>query len=276
MDAFESQARHAVERAAEHLLAAHEGRVSGRERVDFKGEVDLVTATDRELEAMLVDDLRRAFPDHAIVAEEGATAIAAAETAEYVWYVDPLDGTTNFAHAYPHFAISVGLTRRGEHLFGIVVNPVRGETFVAHRGGGAFLNGAPIKVSAVEDLGQALLSTGFPYDRRDKADFYLAFVDDFMRRAQGIRREGTASLDLCYVACGRLDGFWEMKLKPWDTCAGALIVREAGGTVTDFRGLAFDPHGVQTLATNGRIHEAMVAVLKARLGQPRRTGRSVA
>lgn len=269
MDAFESQARRAVERAVEHLLAAHHGHIGGRESVDFKGEVDLVTATDREVEAILVEDLQRAFPDHAIVAEEGTAASAAAESAEYVWYIDPLDGTTNFAHAYPHFAISVALARRSELLFGIVVNPLRRETFVAHRGGGAFLNGDPIQVSAVDDLGRALLSTGFPYDRREKADFYLAFVADFMKRCQGIRREGTASLDLCYVACGRLDGFWEMLLKPWDTSAGALIVREAGGQVTDFRGGPFDPHGIQTLATNGKIHAAMVDVLKSRLDRER-------
>lgn len=264
---FESHARRAVERATDHLLAAHEGRIRGRESIQFKGDVDLVTATDREVEAILVEELQRAFPDHAIVAEEGTAASDAAETADYVWYVDPLDGTTNFAHGYPHFAISVALAHQRELLFGIVVNPLRRETFVAHRGGGAHLNGAPIKVSQVEELGAALLATGFPYDRREKTGFYLGFVGDFMQRAQGIRREGTASLDLCYVACGRLDGFWELKLKPWDTSAGALIVREAGGEVTDFDGGSFDPHGSQTLATNGKIHAAMVSVLQARLAE---------
>jgi myo-inositol-1(or 4)-monophosphatase len=249
------------------LLAAHEGRIKGRERIHFKGDVDLVTATDRELEAILVEDLQRAFPDHGIVAEEGTVASAAAETADYVWYIDPLDGTTNFAHGYPHFAISVALTLQGELLFGMVANPVRQETFVAHRGSGASLNGNPIKVSQVDDLDRALLATGFPYDRREQTDFYLSFVGDFLRRAQGLRREGSAALDLCYVACGRIDGYWEMKLQPWDTSAGALIVREAGGDVTDFNGGPFDPHGSQTLATNGKLHAAMVGVLQARLAK---------
>lgn len=237
--------------------------------MEYKGEVDLVTAADRASEAILVEHLQKAFPGHGIVAEEGTAASGAAEGAEDVWYIDPLDGTTNFAHGHPHFAISLALVRRRQPLFGLVVDPLRGETFTARAGAGASLNGEPIRVSDIADLDHALLGTGFPYDRRERADFYLAFVGDFMRRAQGIRRAGTASLDLCYVACGRLDGFWEMLLKPWDTSAGALIVQEAGGTVTDFRGQRFDPHGAQILASNGRIHSAMVALLVARLeGRP--------
>jgi myo-inositol-1(or 4)-monophosphatase len=261
---FESAARAAVALAGNHIIGAWEGSLSGREDVQFKGEVDLVTATDKAAEKILVEHLQEAFPDHAIVAEEG-TAAKAVGSAEYVWYIDPLDGTTNFAHGLPHFGISLAVTRGGELLFGLVNDPLRGETFVAHAGAGSMLNGRSIHVSEVGDLNGALLATGFPYDRRDHADFYLAFVADFMRRAQGIRRAGTASLDLCYVACGRIDGFWEMKLKPWDTSAGALIVREAGGTVSDFRGGIFDPHGSETLATNGKIHAAMIDVLIARL-----------
>lgn len=264
MNRFESAARAAVARASSHVIGAWEGSLSGREDVQFKGEVDLVTATDKAAEKLLVEHLQEAFPDHAIVAEEG-TAADTTKDAEFIWYVDPLDGTTNFAHGHPHFGISLALIRGGDLLFGLVKDPLRDETFVAHAGEGATLNGRRIHVSAVNDLNGALLATGFPYDRRELTDFYLGFVGDFMRRAQGIRRAGTASLDLCYVACGRIDGFWELKLKPWDTSAGALIVREAGGTVSDFRGGAFDPHGSETLASNGRIHAAMVDVLVARL-----------
>jgi len=183
----------------------------------------------------------------------------------YVWYLDPLDGTTNFAHGFPHFAVSLALERGGKLLLGIVHDPLRNETFCARRGGGASLNGRPIHVSAVTDLEQALLGTGFPYDRREHLDFYLGFLADFMVRAQGVRRVGSAALDLCYVACGRLDGFWEWKLKPWDTAAGALIVAEAGGVVTDFRGAAFDAFGEQTLASNGSLHATMTRILSARL-----------
>jgi myo-inositol-1(or 4)-monophosphatase len=258
---FESEARAAVARASDHVIGAWKGTLRGREDVRFKGEVDLVTATDHASEAILVESLQAAFPEHGIVAEEGTAASDAASDAEYVWYIDPLDGTTNFAHGHPHFGISVALTRGGELLFGLVADPLRGETFIAHAGGGASLNDEPIRVSQVADLNGALLATGFPYDRREKADFYLGFVADFLRRSQGIRRAGTASLDLCYVACGRVDGFWEMQLKPWDTSAGALIVREAGGTVTDFRGGLFDPHGIETVASNGRIHASMVEIL---------------
>ncbi len=150
-------------------------------------------------------------------------------------------------------------------LFGIVYDPVRDETFVAHYGRGATLNGEPIGVSTVGDLNRALLGTGFPYDRREHADSYLGFLKDFMLSAQDVRRNGSAALDLCQVACGRFDGFWEWKLRPWDTAAGTLIVREAGGTVSDFHGGPFDLYGQQTLASNGRLHPALVQVLRTRL-----------
>jgi len=231
--------------------------------VHYKSEVDLVTDTDREVEAFVAEHLRRAFPDHLIVGEEASNghALPALSAERYVWYLDPLDGTTNFAHAYPHFAVSVGLARGSELLFGIVYDPLRNEMFMAHRDRGATLNGSPIHTSTVADLGRALLATGFPYDRREHLDFYLGFLSDFLRGAQGVRRNGSAALDLCYVACGRLDGFWEWKLRPWDTAAGVLIVREAGGVVTDFRGEGFDLCGEQTLAANAGVHAAMVRVL---------------
>ena len=181
----------------------------------------------------------------------------------------PLQGLTAQLHAQraaadPRRILSVDLR------FGIVHDPIRDETFVAHRGGGARLNDEPIAVSSVAILDDALLATGFPYDRRTHLDFYLGFFGDFVARAQGVRRNGSAALDLCYVACGRIDGFWEWKLHPWDTAAGALIVREAGGTVTDFRGGSFDVFGEQTFASNSLLHPAMIRILTARMdGQPR-------
>lgn len=263
MDDIERVARVAVDEAGDRLRAAWRGTKT----IEFKGALDLVTETDREVEALVVARLRRAFPDHRIVAEEASAkaVIGRPQPAEHVWYLDPLDGTTNFAHAYPHFAVSLAFARGADLMLGIVHDPVRRETFVARHGHGATLNGEPIAVSAVGDLDRALLGTGFPYDRREHLEFYLGFLADFMRRAQGVRRSGAASLDLCYVACGRLDGFWEWKLSPWDTAAGVLIVREAGGVVTDFQGGPFDLFGQQTQASNGRLHESMTRVLVERL-----------
>jgi len=264
MDEIERVARAAVDEAGDRVRAAWREAKT----IEYKGTLDLVTETDREVEALIVGRLRQAFPDHRVVAEEASsgTPVRRPAAGEPVWYLDPLDGTTNFAHAYPHFAVSLAFARGAELEFGIVHEPIRRETFVARHGGGATLNGEAIRVSAVGDLNRALLGTGFPYDRREHLEFYLSFLGDFMLRAQGVRRSGAASLDLCYVACGRLDGFWEWKLSPWDTAAGALIVREAGGVVTDFRGGTFDLFGQQTFASNGRLHAAMGAVLVNRLG----------
>ena len=264
MEAFERVARAAVDEASSLL------RASWRETktIRHKGAVDLVTSTDHEVEALVTARLQHAFPEHVLVAEEAAAdaELHPPATDQHVWYLDPLDGTTNFAHAYPHFAVSLALGHGRDLLFGIVHDPIRDETFVAHHGRGATLNGEPIAVSAIDALADALLATGFPYDRRAHLDFYLGFLADFVAQAQGIRRNGSAALDLCYVACGRLDAFWEWKLHPWDTAAGALIVREAGGMVSDFLGGRFDVYGEQTLVSNGRLHPAMVAVLATRLG----------
>lgn len=254
----------AVYAAGQRIRAAWQGE----KRIEHKGATDIVTETDREVEALVIGQLRAAFPEHHIVAEEASagTLPAAPANDRYVWYLDPLDGTTNFAHAYPQFAVSLALARGVEPLFGIVHDPIRSETFVARAGHGATLNGIPIHVSPTADLGQALLATGFPYDRREHADFYLGFLRAFMVRAQDVRRAGSAALDLCYVACGRFDGFWEWKLKPWDTAAGVLMVREAGGTTSDFAGEQFDLYGAQTLASNGRLHAALLQVLYPQLG----------
>jgi myo-inositol-1(or 4)-monophosphatase len=270
MDSFERVARAAVAEAGTLLRASWRGTKTIR----HKSAVDIVTETDHEVEALITGHLRRAFPDHLLVAEEAAagTTLAPPAADRHVWYLDPLDGTTNFAHAYPHFSVSLALGRGGNLLFGIVYDPLRDETFVAHRGGGARLNDEPIGVSPVRTLDDGLLATGFPYDRRAHLDYYLSFLADFIGCAQGVRRNGSAALDLCYVACGRLDGFWEWKLHPWDTAAGALIVREAGGSISDFRGAPFEMYGTQTLASNGYLHPAMVRVLTARLDGARQEG----
>ncbi len=263
MDTFESVARAAVAEAATRLRAAFRSS----KRIDYKSPIDLVTETDREVEALVVDRLHHAFPGHLIVAEEAASGsrLSPPVAGQSVWYLDPLDGTTNFAHDLPHFAVSLALADGPQLRFGIVCDPLRDETFVARRGSGATLNGAPIRVSTTTDLDHALLATGLPYDRRAHVDFYLNFVADFIRRTRDVRRIGSAALDLCYVACGRFDGFWEWKLRPWDTAAGVLIVREAGGAVSDFHGGAFDLYGEQTVASNGLVHTAMTEVLTARL-----------
>jgi myo-inositol-1(or 4)-monophosphatase len=173
-----------------------------------------------------------------------------------------LDGTTNFAHGYPQVSISVGLEQSGRLILGLVYDPLRRECFRAVKGQGATLNGSPIQISTVKELDKALLATGFPYDLREKADFYLTFFRAFLTRCQGVRRAGSAALDLCYVACGRIDGYWELKLKPWDTAAASLIVAEAGGAISDFSGNEFSIWGDETLASNGMIHAEMLSALK--------------
>jgi myo-inositol-1(or 4)-monophosphatase len=226
-------------------------------QVELKSRANLVTIADKESEALVIQRIKERYPDHAILAEESGPS----GSGEGKWIIDPLDGTTNFAHGYPQVSVSIALERGGQVILALVLDPVRHELFVARRGGGATLNDRPIHVSTVAELGAALLASGFPYDRRTHADFYLSFFKAFMMRTQGVRRAGSAALDLCWVAAGRVDGFWEWKLKPWDTAAGVLIVEEAGGLASDFRGGAFDAFGEQTLASNGLVHEEMLSVL---------------
>jgi len=232
-------------------------------QIQYKSAIDLVTSADREAEERIVRVLQKRFPDHSILAEE-ETNIAGSQNI-YRWIIDPLDGTTNFAHAYPHFSVSIALEREGEMILGLVYDPVHGEVFKAAKGCGAFLNEKSVRTSRVKELDKALLATGFPYDRRERAAFYLSFFSAFMVRSQGIRRNGSAALDLCYLACGRIDGFWEFKLHPWDTAAASIIVREAGGTLTDFSGSPFSIWGEETLGSNGIIHGEMLrAITEAR------------
>ena len=255
MDAIESAAREAATRAG--AIVRERFRRPGRE-VRLKDDaLDLVTDTDRASEEAILDVLRSAFPGHAIVAEESG----AHGSGEERWLVDPLDGTTNFAHGYPQVSISIAFQRSGRTELGLVLDPLREECFFARRGAGATLDGTPIRVSAAPGLDASLLATGFPYDRRKYADFYLSYFKAFMLRTRGLRRAGSAALDLCFVAAGRVDGFWEWNLHAWDVAAGALIVEEAGGRVSDFHGAELDPFAGRILATNGRIHEAMLEVI---------------
>jgi myo-inositol-1(or 4)-monophosphatase len=225
-------------------------------QISYKGEVDIVTESDRRSEALIVSRLRKHFPEHAIIAEEGG---GGGVGARYCWHVDPLDGTTNFAHGYPCFAVSIGLAEDGVPIAGAVFNPVSNEMFSAARGEGAFLNGKPIHVSPIEKLAYSLVATGFPTHQR-KRSANINYYWEFTLRSHGVRRDGSAALDLCSVACGRFDAFWEFGLKSWDTAAGVLLVQEAGGTVTDINGEPYRLGGPHTLASNGRIHGEMQEV----------------
>jgi myo-inositol-1(or 4)-monophosphatase len=216
--------------------------------------IDLVTEADREAEHAVIRTLNRAFPQHAILAEESGANEA---RSPHRWIIDPLDGTTNFAHRFPQFCVSIAYERRGRVELAVVFDALKRETFFAVRGRGARLNSKPIRVSATPSLDLALLATGFPYDRRERRNFYLTFWEAFMMRTQGVRRTGSAALDLCYVACGRVDAFWEFGLRPWDVAAGSLIVSEAGGRVTNLDGSALDIDARKILASNGRLHRAM-------------------
>jgi len=227
-------------------------------RVEHKDTLNLVTDADRHSEQAIVDAIGRAFPDHEILAEERGQA---GNKSPYKWIIDPLDGTTNFAHGFPAYAVSIGVEHQGRCVLGVVFDPTRQELFVGEAGGGATLNGKPIHVSSTPRLDGALLVTGFAYDIRVSKQNNLDHFANFALRAQGMRRMGAAAIDLCYVACGRFDGFWELKLNPWDTAAGSLMVVEAGGRMSDFRGEPFSIYGLELVASNGLIHHEMVEVL---------------
>src|SRR5258708_573810 len=220
--------------------------------------IDLVTEADRESEAAIIDVIHRAFPTHAILAEESG---ASGHQSDHRWIIDPLDGTTNFAHGYPQFCVSIAYERRGRVLFGVVFDALKKECFIAHRGHGARLNGKAIRVSATPNLCSALLCTGFAYDRRERRRFYMCFWEELMMRTQGIRRTGSAALDLAYVAAGRTDGFWEFGLRAWDVAAGALSVEEARGRVSNMDASELDLGGANIIATNSRLHNELVEVI---------------
>lgn len=223
--------------------------------------VDLVTEVDKACEAHIVAGIESARPGDAILAEEGGGHES--EDAEWRWVVDPLDGTTNYAHGYPRFCTSIGVERHGEAAVGVVYDPLLDELFRAVRGGGAFCNDRPIHVSREQALGRALLATGFAYDRRRSDRDNVAEFATFLKEAREVRRDGSAALDLCYVAAGRLDGYWEFKLSPWDVAAGGLVVEEAGGRCSDLGGTEEYRSGRAVVASNGAIHEAVLALLRS-------------
>ena len=260
-----------MSQALERYLAAAEeaAREAGRlllsalhdadRKIEYKGEFDLVTEMDRRAEEMIKAFLIHRFPHIAVLAEEGG---ATGDYSGMRWIIDPLDGTTSYAHRLPHFCVSIALEVEGSPRLGVVYNPCLDECFTALQGEGARLNGRPIRVSQVERVSQGLMATGFPYDREGSGEKIMRPFGAFFLKAQGIRRMGSAALDLCYVAAGRFDGFWEVKLKPWDTAAGVVILREAGGEVTDFSGEAFSIYGESLLASNSLLHDEMMTILR--------------
>jgi len=228
--------------------------------ISFKGEVDLVTQFDREAQRMILKSLKNNYSDFGVLSEEDINE----ETDRPVkWIVDPLDGTTNFAHGLPIWAISIALEVQGDIVLGVVYDPNRDEMFSSSEKGGAYLNGRRIRVSTTGKLEHSLLVTGFPYDIRKSKKNNLLEFSTFAVRARAVRRLGSAALDLCYTACGRFDGYWELKLSPWDQAAGSLILREAGGRITDFVGQKFTIYGDEVLGTNRKIHRQMIRVFES-------------
>jgi myo-inositol-1(or 4)-monophosphatase len=237
------------------LLMQHFGKVD----IEYKGEVDVVTVADRESEKLIVERLTKLWPDHDLMGEEGARRTSGSD---YRWYIDPLDGTTNFAHGYPVFCVSIALEHRGELIAGTVYDPTRREMFAAEKGAGAFLNDRPMRVSKVGTLAESLIATGFPSQKRHKNP-NIHFYHHITMKTHGIRRAGSAAMDLAYTACGRYDGYWEFNLNPWDTAAGVLIVREAGGVISDLDGGPFDIASREVVASNGKLHPALLQELQA-------------
>ncbi len=233
-------------------------RVGTRIEVAHKGAINIVTDVDLASERLIREAIATQYPRHQVLAEECGLDES---RSEYRWVIDPLDGTTNYAHGYPVFCVSIALEYQGETILGVVYDPMRDELFTAERGGGAALNNRPIRVSSTASMMESLLSTGFPYDIRTSRLTNLDHWANFAMNAQAIRRDGAAALDLSYVACGRYDGFWELNLSPWDMAAGALIVTEAGGRVSNFDGGEFSSYKPEIIASNGLIHDRMIEVI---------------
>jgi myo-inositol-1(or 4)-monophosphatase len=245
-------------REAGHLLLEKFGRITA---VTKKGDINLVTEADLASEALIIERIKSHHPKHAILAEEAGDAVVVDGTNVWKWIIDPLDGTTNYAHGYPCFAVTLALEHNGDVVIGVTFDPTRGELFAAEKGHGATLNGKSICVSATERLSESLICTGFPYDFKRKDDF-ARHLTAFLLSSRGVRRDGSAAIDLAYVACGRFDGFWEEGLNPWDMAAGKLLIEEAGGWITDYSGEAFSIYRPPVVASNGRIHSEMLAILR--------------
>lgn len=245
-------------RDAGRVLLEKFGRI---ESVTKKGDINLVTEADLASEALIVERIKSHFPRHAILAEEAGNAVVTGEDGGHKWIIDPLDGTTNYAHGYPCFCVTIALEHEGEVVLGVTYDPTRDELFTAEKGRGATLNGKPIRVSRTDELGNALLVTGFPYDIKHREKF-ARHLTEFLLTSRGVRRDGSAAIDLAYVACGRFDGFWEEGLNPWDVAAGKLLIEEAGGTVSYYDGSPFSIYTPPIVASNGTIHAEMLNVLK--------------
>lgn len=253
---FLSIAKKAASKAGELILTYYERGF----HVQYKGEIDLVTDADRASQDAIYEMIKKEFPAHSFLGEEG---LSLTQESSYKWIIDPLDGTTNFVHGYPKFAVSIGLEIEGAPSLGVIYDPCLEELFCAATGHGAFLNDRQIRVSAVSDLRKAFLVTGFPYHLSDPEINNIPYFNHLVLRSQAIRRDGSAALDLAYLACGRFDGFWELGLAPWDMAAGSVLVKEAGGTITNFKG---EPHSIYTkmlLASNGALHNSLLQELRA-------------
>jgi myo-inositol-1(or 4)-monophosphatase len=238
------------------VLIQHFGKVKS---IDYKGEINLVTEADRQSEQKIVSIIKDKYPDHSILAEETGNS---GGSSPFKWIIDPLDGTTNYAHSYPCFCVSLAIEYEGEVIYGAVYDPMREEVFTAEKGDGAYVNGKIIKASSTQELNHCLLCTGFPYDVRDDIESNILNFRNFLMKSQAVRRDGSAALDLCYVAAGRFDGFWEQKLFPWDVAAGSLLVTEAGGKLSNFKGEKFNIYDTEIVASNGIIHQQMIETLK--------------
>lgn len=247
-------------------------RLGGKMGIMHKGFINLVTDVDLQSEQLIKEMIASRYPKHEVLAEEGGLAQGA--PSQYRWIVDPLDGTTNYAHGYPVFCVSIALEISGRIELGVVYDPMREELFAAERGSGGSLNHRPIKVSGTNEISRSLLSTGFPYDIKTSKFTNLDHWSNFAMRAQALRRDGAAALDLCYVACGRFDGFWELGLHPWDVAAGSLIVEEAGGQLSGFRRQPWSVYESEVVASNGLIHDQMIEVLTGSVGAAEGTSRS--
>lgn len=232
----------------------------GSARVSNKGDIDLVTEADLAAEELIIDRIRSYYPRHSILAEESGDAVSIGGTSSWKWIIDPLDGTTNYAHGYPCFGVSIGLEHDGVLQVGVIYDPMRNELFAAERGQGTTLNDRSVRVSDVSELSNAMLCTGFPYNVRERPDFTREFTI-FTMNAQAVRRDGSAALDLAYVACGRFDGFWEDGLNPWDIAAGVLLIQEAGGRVSNYQNEPLNIYTKKVVASNGLVHSAMLELL---------------
>ncbi len=239
------------------VLIQHFGKVKS---IDYKGEINLVTEVDRQSEQKIVSIIKDKYPDHSILAEETGDS---GGSSPFKWIIDPLDGTTNYAHSYPCFCVSLAIEYEGEVIYGAVYDPMREEIFTAEKGDGAYVNGKIIKVSSTQELNHSLLCTGFPYDIRDDIESNILNFRNFLMKSQAVRRDGSAALDLCYVAAGRFDGFWEQKLFPWDVAAGSLLITEAGGKLSNFKDEKFNIYDTEIVASNGIIHHQMIETLKS-------------